>query len=30
VRSHLAWVEPMSAMVFYENEEKSGEAHSVY
>jgi len=24
VRSHLAWVEPMSAMVFFENEEKSG------
>jgi hypothetical protein len=30
VRSHLAWVEPMSAMVFYENEEKSGETPSVH
>jgi CBS domain-containing protein len=29
VRSHLAWVEPMSAMVFFENEKKSGETPPV-
>lgn len=29
VRSHLAWVEPMSAMVFFENGEKSGETSGV-
>jgi CBS domain-containing protein len=29
VRSHLAWVEPMSAMVFFENEEKTGETPPV-
>jgi CBS domain-containing protein len=27
VRSHLAWVEPMSGMVFYESEARAGENH---